>query len=76
MTPPIQLSVGENLGVLVLDWDGGSGLYRVLRDDNPAFTGAGTGSFAPDAGESGRSFTDTTQAGVGGALFYLVTNKN
>ena len=76
VTPPIHLSVSENLDVLVLGWDGGSGLYRVMRGDNPAFTGAGTGSFAPDAGESGRSFTDTAPAGMGGALFYLVTNKN
>ncbi len=76
VTPPIQLSVSENLGVLVLTWDGGSGLYRVFRSDTPAFAGAGTGSFTPDAGETGRSFSDTAQAGLGGALFYLVTNKN
>jgi len=62
--------------VLDLTWDGGGGLYRVRRCDNPAFTGGGASSLVPDAGDSGKSFTDTTSIGAGRALFYLVTNKN
>jgi len=74
--PPIQLSVSESLQTLLLTWDGGSGLYRVFRSDNPAFVGARNESFAPDAGDSGTSFTDTAQPGPGMVLFYLVTSKS
>jgi len=76
VVPPIHLTVSEGLGTPLLTWDGGSGLYRIFRSDNPAFVGARTESFAPDAGDSGTSFTDTAQPGPGVALFYLVTSKN
>jgi plastocyanin len=76
VTPPIQLFASESSGLLMLTWIGGGGLYRVSRSDDPAFTGAGTGVFAPDAGDGGTTYTDSTRPGAGGALFYLVTNKN
>ncbi|HXH28545.1 MAG TPA: plastocyanin/azurin family copper-binding protein [Candidatus Polarisedimenticolia bacterium] len=75
VTSPISLQVADDPGAPNLSWAGGGGIYRVYRSDAPGFTGGGTVSLAPDGGNAGTSFTDTTDPPAGGALFYLVMNK-
>jgi plastocyanin len=75
VTTRIAVQASDNLGQLVLNWTGGSGVYQVFRSDVPAFTGAGTTTLSPDAGPNGTTFTDPTPPTVGKILFYLVMNK-
>jgi len=71
----ISLQATDNAGQLTLSWSGGGGLYRVIRSDIPAFTGAGTATFQPTGGDGGTTFTDTAEPASGKALFYLAMNK-
>jgi len=75
VTTQIVLQANNNSGQLVLTWSGGGGVYQIFRSDIPAFTGAGTVTLVPDAGDTGTTFTDTLNPSVGGVLFYLAMNK-
>jgi len=75
VTSRIVVQAADSSGQLVLTWTGGGSTYRVYRSNTPLFTGAGTVILAPDAGDSGKTFTDTAVPGVGAVAYYLVMNK-
>lgn len=86
VTIPIKVAASrDSLDQLILTWSGGGGLYRVIRSDSstfcaispayPACTTTTKETFLPDLGESDTTFTDSTQAGPGKVLYYLVLNK-
>jgi plastocyanin len=75
VTPRIALSAVSNLGQINLSWTGGGGTYAVNRSDTPGFVSAGTVILVPSGGDSGTTFSDALQPGIGGILYYLVTNK-
>jgi plastocyanin len=75
VTSPIVLQAANKAGNLDLSWTGGGGLYQVNRSDGPGFVSAGTIVLAPAGGDAGITFSDALQPGVGGVLYYLITNK-
>lgn len=75
VTTPIQLTVTDLAPMAVLSWNGGGGLYRIFRADNPLFNAATV--LTPPGGAGGGSFNDTTGElpAEGTAFFYLVMNQ-
>jgi hypothetical protein len=76
-TDPIGLRASDASGSLTLGWSGGSGRYRVYRSSSASFSGACTQaqSLLPAQGDSGTTFADTAQPGLGQTIFYLVMNE-
>ncbi len=79
VTDPIHVTATDSLGVLGLEWTGGSpglsDLYRIFRSTTAAFMGGSVQTLSPDVGDRGTIFTDDVQPGRGQVLFYLVMNK-
>jgi hypothetical protein len=74
ITDVIRVSASLSSGSFRLTWEGGSGLFEVIRSDHPAFVVTPIDELAPDGGPAGTSFTDPTLPAPGTALYYLVIN--
>ncbi|HEU4403070.1 MAG TPA: plastocyanin/azurin family copper-binding protein [Candidatus Polarisedimenticolia bacterium] len=70
VTTLIDLRAADSSSVLTLAWTGGASPYRVIRSDNPAFTGANVVNVT--ASTTATSVTDVAQPDPGKANYYLV----